>query len=70
MSIQIARRIRAAEKTVAVLQPPARPTKMMFFPVGGGDEDIARHEAEVEQAMDDGFFVIRLVPLEPKEAMQ
>jgi hypothetical protein len=43
---------------------------MMAFPVGGDDEDIARHQAEVEQALADGFFVIRLVPLEPREAMR
>jgi hypothetical protein len=64
------RRIRAVERAVAVRQPATRPTKMMAFPVGGDDEDIARHQAEVEQALADGFFVIRLVPLEPREAMR
>jgi hypothetical protein len=66
MSIQIARRIRAAEKTVAAIALPTRPPKMMFYPVGGDDQDVARHHAEVEQAVRDGFFVIRLVPLTPK----
>jgi hypothetical protein len=62
------RRIRAVERAVAVRQPPARPPKMMFYPVGGNAGDVARHLAEVEQAVQDGFFVIRLVPLEPKGA--
>lgn len=70
MSIQIERRIRAAERTVAVSQPPERQPKVMFFPVGGGDQDIARYQEEVEQAVRDGFFVIRIVPLEPKEPKQ
>jgi hypothetical protein len=65
MSIQIARRIRAAEKTVAAFQPPASQPKMMFFPVGGDTRDVARHRAEVEQAVRDGLFVIQLVPLTP-----
>jgi hypothetical protein len=64
------RRIRAIEKAVAMHQPPARPPKMMFYPVGGDAGDVARHLAEVEQAVADGFFVIRLVPLEPKGAMR
>ena len=70
MSAQIERRLRAIEKTVAERQPSARQPKMMFFPVGGGAEDVARHLAEVEQAVRDGFFVIRLVPLKPKVATQ
>ena len=65
MSIQIGRRIRAAEKTVAALASPTRPPKMMFYPVGGDDMDVKRHHSEVEQAVRDGFFVIRLVPLTP-----
>jgi len=64
------RRIRAIEKAVAARQPPTRPPKLMFFPVGGDAEDVARHLAEVEQAVADGFFVIRLVPLEPKGALK
>lgn len=64
MSIQLARRIGAAEKTVAALLPPTRQPKMMFFPVGGDDMEVARHQAEVDQAVRDGFFVIRIVPLE------
>jgi hypothetical protein len=70
MNIQIARRIRAAEKTVAALHRPARQPKVMFFPVGGDDEDVARYQAEVAQAVRDGFFVIQIVPLKPKGAMQ
>jgi hypothetical protein len=65
MNIQIARRIRAAEKTITALAPPTRQPKMMFFPVGGDTKDVARHRAEVEQAVRDGFFVIQLVPLTP-----
>ncbi len=66
MNVQLERRIRAIEKTVAALEPPAHPPKMMFYPVGGDAADVARHQAEVEQAVRDGFFVIRLVPLTPK----
>jgi hypothetical protein len=66
MNIQIERRIRAAEKAVTAFAPPARPPKMMFYPVGGDDADVKRHRAEVEQAERDGFFVIQLVPLSPK----
>lgn len=70
MSIQIARRIRSAEKSVAAFGPPTRQPRVMFFPVGGDGSDVARYQAEVEQAVHDGFFVIRIVPLEPKGAMQ
>lgn len=72
MSAQIARRIRAVEKAVAVLQPAMRQVKIMGSPPDDSDEtEVARFRAEVEQAVRDGFFVIRLVslkPLEPKEA--
>jgi hypothetical protein len=74
MSIQIERRIRAAEKTVAATQPSARQVKIMCSPPDDSDEtEVARFSAEVEQAVRDGFFVVKLVslkPLEPKEAMQ
>jgi hypothetical protein len=66
MNIQIERRIRAVEKAVTAFAPPARPPKMMFYPVGGDDAEVERHHADVEQAVRDGFFVIRLVPLTPK----
>jgi hypothetical protein len=66
MNIQIERRIRAAEKTVAVLQPSARQVKIMCSPPDDSDEtEVARYRAEVEQAVRDGFFVIQLVPLQP-----
>lgn len=70
MSAQFERRLRAIEKAVAVRQPPERQPKLMFFPVGGGDTEVARHLADVEQAARDGFFVIKIVPLEPKGAIQ
>lgn len=66
MSIQLDRRIRAAEKTVTALAPPNRPTKMMFYPIDGDEQDVERYHAEVEQAVREGFFVICLVPLTPK----
>jgi len=65
MNIQLARRIRSAEKTVTALAPPTRPTKRMFYPVDGDEQDVERYHAEVEQAVREGFFVICLVPLLP-----
>jgi hypothetical protein len=70
MNTQLERRIRAIEKTFAALGPPARQVKIMGSPDGGDAAEVARHWAEVEQAVRDGFFVIRLVPLEPKGAIQ
>ncbi len=72
MNVQIERRLRAIEKTVAVRQPSARGAKIIPF-LDGDAAEVARHWAEVEQAVRDGFFVIRLVslePLEPKGAAQ
>ena len=73
MNVQLERRIRAVEKSFAAREPPARPAMMMFYPVDGDAAEVARHQAEVEQAVRAGFFVICLVPLkplEPKEGMQ
>lgn len=70
MSIQLERRIRVIEKAFAMREPPARQPKLMFFPVGGDHMDVARYQDEVDQAIRDGFFVIQVVPLEPKGAMQ
>jgi hypothetical protein len=66
MSVQIARRIQKAEEVVATRRPANRQPKMMFFPVDGDAVDVARYHQEVEQAVSDGFFVIRIVPLQPE----
>jgi hypothetical protein len=66
MNIQIERRIRKAEEVVAARQPPARQPKIMFYPVDGAADDVARYHQEVEQAVNEGFFVIRIVPLQPE----
>ena len=70
MSIQIERRIRKAEAAAAVIHPATRLTKRICCPSDGTEEDMARYHAEVDEAVRDGFFVIRLVPLEPKGDMQ
>lgn len=70
MGAQFERRLRAIEKTVAARQPPARQPKLMFFPVDGDAAAVARYHQEVEQAARDSFFVIQIVPLEAKGAMQ
>ncbi len=66
MSVQIARRIRKAEEAAAARNPAHRPVKMMFYPVDGDTGDVASFHKEVEQAVSDGFFVIRIVPLQPE----
>lgn len=63
MSVQIARRIRKAEEAAAARNPANRPVKMMFYPDDAAD--VERFHQEVEQAVSDGFFVIRIVPLQP-----
>ena len=63
MHSPIARRIQRAEESIAACKPPARPSKLMAYPVGG---DVMRHHAEVQQACRDGFFVIELVPLQAR----
>ena len=64
MSVQITARIRKAEEAVAARQPTHRPVKKMFYP--DDPADVERFRQEVEQAVREGFFVIRIVPLQPK----
>lgn len=66
MNQQIARRIRKAEEAAAARHPANRPVKMMFFPVDGDAVDVARYHQEVDQAVSEGFFVIKIVPLQPE----
>lgn len=66
MSVQIARRIMKAEEAAAARNPAHRPVKMMFFPVDGDAVDVARYHQEVDQAVSEGFFVIKIVPLQPE----
>lgn len=66
MSVQIARRIKKVEEAAATRQPANRPPKILFSPVGGDAEAEARYHSEVEQAVRDGFFVIKIVSLQPK----
>ena len=66
MSVQIARRIRKAEEATAARNPANRPVKMMFYPVDGDADDVARFHQEAEQAVSEGFFVIRIMPLQPE----
>lgn len=66
MNQQIERRIRRAEEAVATRKPAERPPKTMFYPVDGDADDVARYHQEVEQAASEGFFVIRIVPLQPE----
>lgn len=65
MNIQMERRIRKAEKTVATMKPANRQVKIMFPPDNGDAADEARYQAEYDQAIRDGCFVIRIVPLQP-----
>ncbi|MBK7022326.1 MAG: hypothetical protein IPH41_01990 [Sulfuritalea sp.] len=65
MSVQMERRIRKLEEAAANRQPAKRQVKIMGFPVGGDADDEASFRAEVEQAVRDGFFVIKLMPLQP-----
>lgn len=67
MNMQMERRIRKAEEVVATRQPANRKVKIMCSPDGDVAEE-ARFHAEVEEAVRDGFFVIRLVSLQPKAA--
>jgi hypothetical protein len=64
MSVQIARRIRKAEEAAAARNPAHRPVKMMFYPDDAAD--VERFHQEFEQAVSEGFFVIRIVPLQPE----
>ena len=41
-----------------------RPVKMMFYPDDAAE--VERFNQEVDQAVREGFFVIRIVPLQPK----
>jgi hypothetical protein len=66
MSIQLERRIRKIEAVVATRQPEKRPVKIMGSPIDGDADEEARYRAESEQAVRDGFVIIRLVPLKPK----
>jgi hypothetical protein len=65
MKVQIARRIRKAEEAAAARDPAhRRPVKKMFYPDDACD--VERFNQEVEQAVQEGFFVIRIVPLQPE----
>lgn len=63
MNMQIARRIRKVEEAAAARNPAHRPVKRMFYPDDAAD--VERFNQEVEQAVSDGFFVIRIMPLQP-----
>jgi hypothetical protein len=65
MNVQIARRIRKAEEAAAARNQSHRPVKMMFYPDDAAD--VERFNQEVEQAVSEGFFVIRIMPLQPKD---
>lgn len=64
MSLQIERRIRKAEEAAVARQTADRQVKMMFYPDDAAD--VERFNQEAEQAVSEGFFVIRLVPLQPR----
>lgn len=65
MNIQMERRIRKAEEAAVARQPAKRPVKIMSSPVDGDADDEDSFRAEVDQAVRDGFFVIKLMPLQP-----
>ena len=64
MSTQIARRIRKLEEAAAARNPANRLVKMMFYPDDAAD--VERFNQEVEQAVSEGYFVIRIEPLQPE----
>lgn len=66
MNMQIERRIRRMEEAVATRKPAERPPKTMFYPVDGDAADVERYHREVEQAASEGFFFIKIVPLQPE----
>lgn len=64
MNVQIEHRIKKAEEAAAARQPAKRPPKMMFYPDDAAD--VERFHQEVEQAVSEEFFVIRIMPLQPE----
>ncbi len=66
MNQQIERRIRKAEEAAAARQPKVRGAKIMFPPDDGDAAAMASYQQEFDQAICDGYFVIRIVPLQPK----